>query len=337
MSKRKKLIIGFVIGLLIVVMVALLYGGNYLVSYALERQGDGGNRDEVLGVEEVDFDDLPEHEKRIESEKDKYDELVDSYLANNVRKETVDIQSKDGIKLKGHFYIDDVKNHNDWVILIHGYRSDHVGMLDYMPGYFELGYNVLAPDMRASGESEGQYITMGWHEKEDLKLWIDLILERDPDANIVLHGQSMGAATVLMYSGEDGIPSNIKAIVADSGYTSVWDIFASELELRFGLPEFPLLHIADHIANFRANFKFSEASSLEQVKKADLPILFLHGKEDDFVPFYMMEELYEAKPDPKDYMVSEYAGHVEALYDLNGESGKSYFEKIEEFLNQYVD
>ena len=95
--------------------------------------------------------------------------------------------------------------------------------------------HAVAPDLRACGESEGDYVGMGWLDRKDVLQWIDYIIEQDPEAKIVVHGISMGAATTMMTAGES-TPDNVKAFVEDCGYTSVWDIFSSELQLRFGLP-----------------------------------------------------------------------------------------------------
>lgn len=142
------------------------------------------------------------------------------------------------------------KNYNDAdIIFITHDHYDH---------YSEEGYNVLIPYMRATGESEGEYIGMGWLDKDDLQCWINKIIEQNNNANIVLHGSSMGAATVLMASGDD-LPSNVKAIIEDSGYTSVWDIFASEAKVRFGLPEFPVLNMFEIVANFRAKYDIKKS------------------------------------------------------------------------------
>ena len=133
-------------------------------------------------------------------------------------------------------------NENNWVIVLHGYRSNPESVISVGRHFSDKGYNVLIPYMRATGESEGEYIGMGWLDKDDLKCWIDLIIKQNNNANIVLHGSSMGAATVLMASGDE-IPNNVKAIIEDSGYTSVWDIFASEAKARFNLPAFPVLNM----------------------------------------------------------------------------------------------
>ena len=138
--------------------------------------------------------------------------------------------------------------------------------------------------------------------------WIDWIIQRDPEAQIVLHGISMGGATVIMTAGED-LPPQVKAIVEDCGYTGVWDIFRDEMAVLFHLPAFPVLHTASLICTLRAGCSFAEASSLEQVKKAKMPILYIHGEKDSFVHTEMVDPLYEACPTEKRQLVVEGAGH----------------------------
>ena len=113
----------------------------------------------------------------------------------------------------------------------------------------------------------------------------------------------------MMTAGES-TPDNVKAFVEDCGYTSVWDIFSSELQLRFGLPEFPILYTASGVARLRAGYSFTEASALAQVARCEKPMLFIHGTADDFIPYEMMDTLYNAKPgDNKAELTAEGAGH----------------------------
>ena len=251
---------------------------------------------------------------KIFDNQDKLDKAVKDYIP------------KDGIILKGTEYIKDDQS-NDWAIILHGYRSSPDSVISIGRHFSEEGYNVLIPYMRATGESAGEYIGMGWLDKDDLQCWINKIIEQNNNANIVLHGSSMGAATVLMASGDD-LPSNVKAIIEDSGYTSVWDIFASEAKVRFGLPEFPVLNMFEIVANFRAKYDIKKASALEQVKKANIQILFIHGDSDDFVPEYMCEQLYNAANCKKEKLIIQGAGHTESRY----KEPETYYNKIFEFL-----
>jgi hypothetical protein len=195
--------------------------------------------------------------------------------------------------------------------------------------YGENGYNVLTPDMRSHGGSEGTYIGMGWLDRLDVLKWIDYIIELDPEAEIILHGVSMGAATVMMVSGEE-LPSNVLGIIEDCGYTSVWDIFSDELSYLFSLPDFPFLYTADLIANIRAGYGFKTASALNAVSKSTVPILFIHGSIDTFVRTDMVYELYDACSSPKDLLVIEGAGHGDS-YRMDPDT---YFDTVFSFISE---
>lgn len=316
------------IAILIIVIISIVVTigiGNYFVNYAILRTGNGGNR-EVKNKGSIEVASINnETEKTIEENREKEIQLA-SQWTNTIKNEKVEVTAKDGITLRGTEYIKD-KQIDDWVIILHGYRSNPESVISVGMHFSEKGYNVLIPYMRATGESEGEYIGMGWLDKEDLKCWIDLIIEQNRNSNIILHGSSMGAATVLMASG-DTLPNNIKAIIEDSGYTSVWNIFASEAKARFNLPAFPVLNMFEVVANYRAKYDIKEASALEQVKKASVPILFIHGDNDDFVSEYMCEQLYESANCKKDKLIIHGAGHTESRYkELD-----IYYSKIFDFI-----
>ena len=113
-------------------------------------------------------------------------------------------------------------------------------MQEYARKYYEKGYSILMPDLRAHGDSQGNIVGMGWLDRMDILKWTDLILAENPEADIVLHGISMGA------SADDGfrerLPENVSAIIADCGYTTVWDILEYQLKRLYDFPVFPLLH-----------------------------------------------------------------------------------------------
>ena len=172
---------------------------------------------------------------------------------------------------------------------------------------------------------------MGWLDRKDMVKWINLIVEKDPSSQIVLYGESMGGATVMMTAGED-LPSNVKAIVEDCGYTSVYEMFTAELNNRFGLPPFPIMDAARVVTNIRAKYDIKGASALEQVKKSKTPMLFTHGSNDTYVPTEMVYRLYEAAPVEKDILVIDGAAHG-AAPDVDPET---YYNKVFEFVNKYV-
>lgn len=309
------------------------FAGNYLVNYAIGRSGDGGNRtiseDVDTPAEETQSADT---EATINANKKEMRAEAVAFEQSHPA-EDVTIQSNDHLNLYGAYYKNEATSNNHlWAIVIHGYRSDHNGMLDFSQRYYEHGYQVIAPDLRACGKSEGDYVGMGWLDRLDIVSWINWIIEQDPDAKIVLHGVSMGAATVMMTSGET-LPDNVKIFIEDCGYTSTWEIFASELKLRFHLPEFPLMQTASFIASNKAGYNFKEANSLDAVAKCKKPMLFIHGTADDFIPYSMMNELYEAKPGTnKATLTAEGADHAGSLYLL----GDKYWDTVFNFIDEYM-
>lgn len=327
-NKKVKILKRLLIVLLIVVAISIIATigiGNYFVNYAILRTGNGGDR-EVKNTEAIEVASIDnEAERIIEENRQKEKELANEWT-KSIENKKVEVKAEDGITLRGTEYLTKEPS-NEWVIVLHGYHSNPESVISIGMHFSEQGYNVLIPSMRASNESEGEYIGMGWLDKDDLKCWINLIIEQNENAKIVLHGSSMGAATVLMASG-DKLSSNVKAIIEDSGYTSVWDIFASEAKARFNLPTFPILNMFEVIANIRAGYDIKQASALEQVKKSTTPILFIHGDSDDFVPEYMCEELYEVSNCKKDKLIIHDAGHTESKY----REPETYYNKIFEFL-----
>ncbi|HOL14014.1 MAG: alpha/beta hydrolase [Firmicutes bacterium] len=244
-----------------------------------------------------------------------------------------EIQSDDGLKLVGLFIPASTPT-NRTVICAHGYTSQSRHMAQFARFFHEkLGFNVLLPDARGHGESEGDYIGFGWHERKDYLLWIQRIIEEvGEDSQIVLFGISMGGATVMMVSGED-LPPQVKAIIEDCGYTSVDAQLSYQLSRMYHLPSFPLLNTTSLVTKLKAGYSFSEASALEQIKKNKLPILFIHGAEDWFVPVSMVYELYEACPSEKELYIVEGAGHGAAY----GQNPEEYERRVADFLKKYLE
>ena len=310
MKKEKilKIIIAIILILILLGVGLTEVIGNYFVNYAIARSGAGGDR---KISQESTIEVLGEDEKIIENNKKIAKENSEKW-SESIQQKQVEVKANDNITLRGTEYLNQEET-NKWAIILHGYRSNPSSVLTIGEHFSEKGYNVLIPSMRACADSEGEYVGMGWLDKEDLKCWINLIIEENKNAEIILHGSSMGAATVLMASGDE-LPANVKNIIADSGYTSVWDIFASEAKARFNLPEFPVLNMFQIVANRKAKYDIKEASSLEQVKKSKTPILFIHGDKDDFVPEYMCEKLYDATNCKKEKIIIHGAGHTDGKY-----------------------
>ncbi|QQO08468.1 alpha/beta hydrolase [Breznakiella homolactica] len=241
------------------------------------------------------------------------------------------IQSFDNLTLHAYelTHRDDSKK---WAVLCHGYTSDALRMVTQGRQFYAMGYNLLLPDARGHGKSGGDYIGMGWPDRKDVTAWINTLVEEHGAIQIAVYGVSMGGATVMMVSGEE-LPPQVKAIVEDCGYTSAWDVFAYQLKTIFGLPAFPVMNFSSMVTKIRAGYTLEEASALEQVRKTSVPIMFIHGDADTFVPFYMLDEVYDAASSPKRRLVVPGAAHGMAAIVM----GDAYWTEVGDFLGNYIE
>lgn len=222
--------------------------------------------------------------------------------------ESVSITSADGLILRGLWLPADQPTGRT-AILAHGYASRGSYMGRWAEFYHRLGYNALLPDARGHGDSDGRHICFGWLDRLDCLRWIRFVTGRvGPDSEIVLHGVSMGGATVLMTSGE-ALPENVRFVISDCAYTSARDVLAYQMTRLFRLPTFPILPLASLICKLRAGFSYDEASALRQVTKSRTPTLFIHGRKDKFVPTEMVHRLHAACAAPKELFIVPEAGH----------------------------
>jgi fermentation-respiration switch protein FrsA (DUF1100 family) len=244
--------------------------------------------------------------------------------------ETVSIVSDDGLTLRAAYVA--APGRSVTAILAHGYRGTGRELSPYARFFYDkLGYNVLLPDARGHGASEGAYIGFGWHERLDYLRWIDWVKTRiGASARIVLFGLSMGGATVMMTAGEI-LPPGVKAVIEDCGYTSAEDELRHVLRQRRHVWGPWLVRITDRQVRKRAGYSFAEASCLNQVKKSKTPILFIHGDADTFVPAAMVFSLYDACGSEKDIYVVKGAGHAMS-YETDP---AAYENRIAEFLGKY--
>ncbi|MGM0214380.1 alpha/beta hydrolase [Enterococcus sp. AZ109] len=289
MKKSMKILIGMVV----VIIIALGFAGNYFYNYALVP----AEKDFLSG-----------------SSSEKSPELVqaEAWFTDDNNRTTWQMESVDGLNLSA-IYLPADKDQKKTAIIAHGYMGKAEDMAQYAELYHSLGYNVLLPDARGHDASEGDYIGFGWDERKDYQQWIQEVLTKtNPDEAIVLHGVSMGAATVMMTSGEK-LPDNVKAIVEDCGYTSAKDELTYQLKQMFNLPPFPLIPVTSLVTKIRAGYFFGEADAVKQLHNNTTPMLFIHGDKDDFVPFYMLDEVYAATDAPKEKYVVPGAGHAEAF------------------------
>ena len=308
MKRFKKITIS-----IFIILLTLFIGGSSLVGVLFYNLALNANYSKDIIYAEYNDENLNDAQKWLEEKSNYSDKYIESYD-----------------KLQLHSYVV-TQNSNKWAIVVHGYGGSGKLMSDKSKYFYDMGYNVLIPDLRGHGKSEGDYIGMGWKDRLDIISWINFIIKENPNAEIVLHGTSMGAATVLMTSGEN-LPSNVKAIVADCAYTSAWDEFSYQLETYLKVPSYYILNVTNMVTKLKAGYSLKEASALECVKKATVPILFIHGDKDKFVPYSMMDKLYDATSSPKEKLTIEGGEHANS--DLV--SPFLYWLTVEDFLNQYV-
>ena len=290
--------------LIAVVIVLICAGyavGNYFVDFALKRGEDLSPPKACANIADPNLKAPP---------------------VPNFPVEDWTLESFDGLELHAKRF-SPAESSDRWAILIHGYGRDGTYAYDYAEEYLKRGWNVLIPDLRAAGESQGEFITMGALESRDVYDWAKKL---PAAAKFILHGVSMGAATALMTAALE--PKNLVAVVEDCGYTSAYEMFAAQLDKIFGLPEYPVMPCANLVCKLKTGVKISDAAPLEVVDKIKVPVLFIHGDADGLVPFEMMNKLYDACAAPKEKFVVNGAGHA----DSKRKDPAAYFDKIFDFL-----
>ena len=211
----------------------------------------------------------------------------------NMKHEDVYIKSYDDLLLHATF-VQSPFFSRKVVIAVHGYNS--FGMFDMssvVPFFRGMGYNVIIVDDRAHGKSEGKYIGFGWLDRLDVMNWCRYAVKRfGGNCEILLHGVSMGAATVLMTCGESCLPEQVKGVIADCPFAGAYEEFGYIMRSNYRVPGRPLLYFASMVCKLRAGYTFGQASTVRAVRNIHIPVLFIHGEKDTFVPPYMTKRMY---------------------------------------------
>ena len=227
------------------------------------------------------------------------------------------------------------KNSHKTVVILHGFGNNKDTMGPYAGMFHELGYNVLLPDARAHGQSQGKYIGYGWPEKYDVRKWVEKdIAKEGKNQKIVIFGVSMGGATTMMTSGIK-MPKQVKAYIEDCGYTSVKDEFLHEAQDLYHMPK-PVataaVDLLSVVSKANLGFYLGDASSVKSVKKNNKPMFFIHGGNDPFVPTKMVYANYAAAKGPKQLWVAKKATHARSFETYP----KEYEKRVDQFLSKYL-
>ncbi|MCR4754873.1 MAG: alpha/beta hydrolase [Lachnospiraceae bacterium] len=244
--------------------------------------------------------------------------------------EKVGIVSRDGLSLNGHYVHNTEAKRTpgepvNVVLLSHGYGgSGYKDLSIFAEFYVKQGYDILVIDQRAHGNSEGRYITFGDHESDDVAGWVDKIIEIAGDnCRILLHGWSMGAATVYLAAAK-GLPKQVKGLIYDCGYSTAEAQMFHIAKKSMGLPDpllWYMLQFIKPVAFFFCGFSINSASPILASRNMTLPILFVHGAKDSVVPVKMGRRLYHAtiRTDYRRMLIVPDADHTYSyVYDKTG-------------------
>jgi fermentation-respiration switch protein FrsA (DUF1100 family) len=240
-----------------------------------------------------------------------------------INKEEVFIRSYHGYKLHGMFF--PVEKSKKVIIIAHGITWSLFGSFKYVEMFQNRGYHVLLCDHRYHGLSGGRYTSYGYYEKDDLKAWIDYVTKRIGEkAFIGLLGESLGAASALEVSKLD---PRVKFCIADCAFSDFHSLLRLKLK-QFKLQIYPLVDVVSFLVKLRHGWSFPEISPIKGLEKTKIPILFIHGKEDSFIPLQMTLDMFKRKKDNKKLYLVPRAGHAEA-YNTDP---KGYEKKVIEFI-----
>ena len=256
--------------------------------------------------------------------------MLDESIYENYDFEDVMITSKDNLILKGHI-IEPYKESNKFIILVHGYSANYHVHMPFVPLFIKKGFNILLVDERNHGESEGDFPSYGYFEREDLDLWIDFI-ERRKGTNLFLglHGQSMGGATVLMCGAKN---PKVKFIIADCAYSSAKGIIKDQIKKVKFIPFIPVYYVLRNKVKRLYNFDLNDINPINDILTSKTPILFIHGEADKYVPCKMSVEMFNKHNNPKDkLLIVKNAIHLTA-YDTEKEGYERIIDKFLENIN----
>lgn len=218
-----------------------------------------------------------------------------------------------------------------WVIAMHGYANQPENLGMYAKTFQDWGYNFLAPYLCGHYESEADFVSMGWIDRLDILSWIDFLNREYDHPPIILFGESMGAAAVMMATGEN-LPANVVCAIEDSGYTSVKDIMSVQMRQAVDMNASLLLSAISSITALHAGFNVKEASCITQVAKSHTPTLFIHGDRDDESPFWMLSVLYEACASEKEMLIVPGAAHVQG----SRQDPALYWGTVKAFIDKHL-
>lgn len=239
------------------------------------------------------------------------------------------IDSFDGLKLHATVFHNHPDSHK-WMILMHEAGYSWQSLLDMIYEADHRDFNVVACDERGCGMSEGKYTTLGWSEHYDLLSWINSIIRKDAESEIVLFGQGIGGSAVMNACG-DFVPGNVKIAVEEGGASGIRELVSYGITKLFKTDAKLLLPSIDLFVKQFLHFSMNDVSTKHQLQNAHLPVMFVHGSEDKIVPASMVFDNFYSCASVKDILIADGAEHMECSKDPD------YFNRIFTFIDTYMN
>ena len=257
-------------------------------------------------------------------------ELPDETPAEyNLLFEDVTVTNPDGMKLAGWF----IPSENGAVIIMqHGYKSTRSELLNEAEMMHLHGYGVLLTSIRAHDYSEGELITLGVYEVQDMEAWYQYLLTRDDidPEKIGILGNSYGGMLSIQFASQN---QNIKAVVANSAFSSMKDTVATSVKHFTGLPEFPFVPLIVFWAEQSTGIKMEEIDATKWIPLiSPRPVFLMQGGADTVVSPNSGQLLYDAAGEPRELWFDPELGHVE----FDTERSEEYEMRVVAFFDQYL-
>lgn len=250
----------------------------------------------------------------------------DWYNAANITDEY--LRSYDGLTL----HAVRAENHPDakkWMILMHGYHRCAWDLLPLMAEADKRGWNLLVPDQRGSGKSEGKYTGLGWPEHYDLLSWVNYLSVLRPESEIVLYGIDLGANAVMNACG-DYLSANVKCAIEEGGWSDIQKQFYHAAEQESPLPVKPFLPAVDLLVRQFLGYSMKEVSTMRQISRCRIPVLCMHGEQDLIVPVSNAREIHDALPCEKELVIFPHTGFGGCRYN------EEYFNTLFDFAQKHT-
>jgi uncharacterized protein len=254
---------------------------------------------------------------------------LDPVSYENLTKQEITISSPYGYDLKA--ILVEPFDTKKYVIISHGVTENKTSSIKYMNLFLERGFNGIIYDHRRHGESGGKNTSFGYYEKFDLKQIVDwLKQEKGKDILLGIHGESMGAATMILYAG--GIEDGADFYIADCPFSDFKELLDYVIKQEIKLPGKIFIPIANLFLRARARYSIKDISPISVIDKIKSPMLFIHSKKDDFILPEMTQKLFDKKKGPKKLFFAVNGTHAQSY----NENKEAYEKAVDDFLKEYV-